>query len=114
VVRIHAGEPLFKFNSLEDDCRVFVPILYRLRRIVWLNPLIACTERVEHGFGLRIHFVRCEVEQNPVEPVRTADRRGSLVLVRCFSADAHAVRYRDVLTVVLLMLLTTSATSQNQ
>jgi hypothetical protein len=29
VVRIHAGEPLFRFNNLEVECCVLVQILYR-------------------------------------------------------------------------------------
>jgi hypothetical protein len=50
VVRIHAGEPAFKFNNLQDGCPAFVRILYGLVHAIRHNSLTLLQKRVEHGF----------------------------------------------------------------
>jgi len=50
VVRIHAGEPLFSFNSLEIDVRHFVQILYAGIKLDLHNLLNLQSRSDEHGF----------------------------------------------------------------
>ena|SRR5579871_227965 len=54
VVRIHAGEPLLKFNKLQDSCRIFVPILYRYLGPRRPKSLTVLLQRGEHGFEIWI------------------------------------------------------------
>ena len=50
MVRIHAGEPSFRFNSLESAVSLFVQILYM--GVAWTHrsPLILQDRSDEHGF----------------------------------------------------------------
>ena len=58
MVRIHAGEPTFGFNSLNEDCRAFVQILYRRFELRDRTHCFSCMStlgmdsRLESIFGL--------------------------------------------------------------
>lgn len=55
MVRIHAGEPNCKSNSLEDACRFSVRILYRGSIACDANAPTLLAERGKHGFEAGIH-----------------------------------------------------------
>jgi hypothetical protein len=50
VVRIHAGEPAFRFNNLEMPHRLFVRILYRSIKVDVHKLLKLHSRSGEHGF----------------------------------------------------------------
>jgi hypothetical protein len=50
-----SGEPIFEFNSLEDDCHFSVRISYRTSIARGADSLTILAEWSEHGFELRIH-----------------------------------------------------------
>jgi hypothetical protein len=59
VVRIHAGEPLFRFNNLEVGCCVFVQILYGARFPPRREPaeLIELARRSSWGMDSKLESV---------------------------------------------------------
>ena len=54
MVRIHAGEPLFHFNSLEGNHRIRVQILYRTPISCGSGLRMPLNGSTEHGFENRI------------------------------------------------------------